>query len=56
MREIEVVEDALDDGRIGEGGQDPHVSTTTRAQEWQHLKDPGKELGPADAGGAARRP
>ncbi|HZD05573.1 MAG TPA: hypothetical protein VE173_11655 [Longimicrobiales bacterium] len=29
-------EDALDDGRIGEEGQDPHVSATTRAQEWQH--------------------
>ena len=33
MREVEVEEDTLDDGRIGEEGQDPHVSTTTRAQE-----------------------
>jgi hypothetical protein len=31
--EVEVEEDPLNDGRIGEEGQDPHVSATTRAQE-----------------------
>jgi hypothetical protein len=31
--EVEVEQDPLNDGGIGEDGQDPHVSATTRAQE-----------------------
>ena len=59
--EVEVEEDPLNDGGIGEEGQDPHVSATTRAEEGQHLIDACEELGPAThlrwvpSGGFARR-
>ena len=35
--QVEVHEDGADDGRIGQESEDPHLSTTARAQKRQHL-------------------
>jgi hypothetical protein len=51
--QMEVHEDGAHDGRIGEEGEDSHLTATARAQERQHLVDPGEKLGPEDSRGSA---
>ena len=39
MRELEVVQDGDDDGRIGDEGDDPHGAATRGTEQRQHLVD-----------------
>jgi len=61
--QIEVNEDGADHRRIGKEsersgarrrqGENPHLATTARAQERQHLVDAGEKLGPAESRGSS---
>ena len=51
MRELEVLQDGDDDGRIGEEGEDPHGATTRGAEQRQDLVDASEQQGPTDASG-----
>ena len=50
VREVQVEEDRLDRGRVGEEGGDLHLPAANRTHERQHLEDAGEELGPSGRG------
>lgn len=50
--QIEVNEDGAEDRRIGEEGEDPHLATTVRAQQGEHLVNPSEKLRPAAPSGS----
>jgi hypothetical protein len=52
MGEVEMSEDAVDDGGIGEEGEDTQGAVASRAAQRVELVDASEELGPAEAGGA----
>ncbi len=47
---FEVQEDSGDDRRVGEEGEDPHLSAATGTEQRQYTINTGEERGPADAG------
>ena len=51
VRELEVVQDGDDDGRIGDEGDDPHEATTGGAEQRQHLVDASQKDGPPNTSG-----
>ena len=52
--EVEVEEDGGDDGRISEEREDPHLTTTGRTEQRQHVVDASEQDGPADLRGRGR--
>ena len=50
VRELEVVQDGDDDGRIGDEGDDPHGATAGGAEQRQHLVDASQKDGPIERG------
>ena len=52
MGEPEMSEDTVDDGGIGEEGEDAQCAVASGAAEGIELVDASEELGPAEAGGA----
>lgn len=56
MRELEVLQDGADHGRVGDEGEDPHMAATRGAEQRQHLVDASEQHSPSDAsraGGAS---
>jgi membrane peptidoglycan carboxypeptidase len=51
IRNPEVEKDGADGGRVGEEGDDPHLSLTGRAEEGKDLVDASEEASPGDATG-----
>jgi hypothetical protein len=52
MGEVEMSEDAVDDGGIGEEGEDAQGAVASGAAQGIEFVDASEELGPAEAGGA----
>ena len=52
MGEVEMSEDALENGGIGEEGEDAQGAVASGAAEGIEFVDASEELGPAEAGGA----